>query len=184
MQEAFTPIPSKITSHVKPVESQALRYIAGYLLKKIGKQQCECKNLFLKNDFGSEESELFLRTKEYTTGRQCLKYVNSEFLNKLKSALGLMRFILNRDLHKKNVVEHITKTLMKTFSFTSCFHDNKIKMQVFKYFIIKVQLFNYTTQLNRIIRGLDLRSIPNNAPKFFLSAKSMYQTTKHKKNVK
>lgn len=180
MQEAFSPIPANMPSYVKPVESQALRYVAGYLVKKIGKQPCNCKNLFLKNDSSSEESELFLRTKEYVKGRQHLKYVSKEFLDKLKSALGLIRYILNRDLHKKNLVEHIRKMLMEKFSFTLCFHDDIIKSQVFKYFI-KVQLFNYTTQLNRIVRGLDLRPIPNNAPKFFLSAKSMYQTTKHKK---
>lgn len=117
IEAKFSPIPDNIPSVLKPIETQALRYVSGYLFKKIGKQPCKCKNFFLKHSEESDDSELFLSKKEYTSGVKRLKYVNSNFLEKLKQALHVIKFIFNRDLHKKkSICVNIENTYKKVFT--------------------------------------------------------------------
>lgn len=74
------------------------------------------------------------------------------------------------------------ETLKKRISFTDCLHENVIKTSILKYFI-KINVFNYAKQVNRVIKGIDLRVIPENAPKIFLSARKIYLSNL-KKNKK
>lgn len=94
----------------------------------------------------------------------------------MKYALAIIKYIFNRDLHKKNVVSHTLRMLCEKISLTPCFHDESIKRNIFTYFI-KVNLFNYCGQLNKIIRGLDQRPIPKSAPKIFQMSKKVYCNT-------
>lgn len=182
----FGVIPEDIPASTKPIEGNILKYVAGYVVKKIGKLPCNCKESFLarreKEDF---DEDIFLNFKEYVKTRsshRSLRYVNGSFLEKMKKALGIIKYIFNRFLYKPRLIDFTTKILCERINFTQCFHENKIKKTIFKYFI-KVNLFNYCKQINMILKGLDLRSVPQSAPKIFINARNMQLNNLKRKKV-
>lgn len=184
--EGFCSVPENVPRSIQSVEDQALRYVSGYLIKKVGALPCTCKDLFVQSNPSTEnlkESEVFLRAKEYKSSKLSLKYVTSTFLDKMRYAMDIIKFIFNRDLHKNNLIPHTLKILQDRIRLTDCFHDMKIKTNIFNY-LIKIQIFNVTKQINNIIRGLDVRHIPKKAPKYFLSAKNISNVTRLRRRNK
>ena len=167
-------MPTNFPPSHKAVELQALQYVSGYIVKKIGNTCNYCKHSFLKSDVNAvNPHEDFTKFKEYNKKFRSLKYVNPNFLEKMKTTLSIIKFILNKDLHRVNLIKYIEKILMERIYFTDCFHDAKVKMGIFRYFI-RVNLFNYCKQINSVLRGQDQRISPKNAPKSFLAAKKIF----------
>lgn len=92
----------------------------------------------------------------------------------MKTAQAIIKHFFNKDFHKKKIIHHTLNVLEQKISLTNCFHDKLIKNKIFKY-LIKVNVFNYSKQLNNIMKGIDLRIIQENAPQIFKSAKLVYK---------
>lgn len=178
---SFCGIPQNLPILTKPIEAKALRYVSGYIAKKIGRlPNCECKSYYFKSEeVKCTGDEMFIKFKEYDRFQR-LKYVNSVFNDKLKEALTIIKYIFNKHLYKPGIINFTLNKLKERIFFTNCEHDEIIKTTIFKYFI-KINLFNYCKQVNHIFRGLDLRNVPKNAPKLFICAKNLYNSTSKRK---
>ena len=93
---------------------------------------------------------------------------------KIKQAVAIIKFIFNRDLHKKEVMFYILQTLKQKIKLTYCNHNLKIWQVIFSY-LIKVCAFNYISQINQVLKGQNLKKIPPNASLYFKHAKSMWE---------
>lgn len=105
-----------------------------------------------------------------------MQYVSNYFLFKMTKALHIIKFILNRELHKKKVFAYIYKVLCKQINFTDCEHKEEIKKSIFTYFV-KTIGHNFIKQLNRIMQGSDQRPIPASASNIFKLCKDIYKKT-------
>lgn len=179
-EESYCQVPETLATTLKATELKALRYVAGYLTRKASKRPC-CKAALLKENAHDtcDAYEDFIRTKEYSRKNLSLKYVNSMFFEKMKYALGVVKYVFNRDLHKFDISD-VLKILKKNIKLSDCPHNESLQDHIFKYFI-KVNIHNYCTQLNRVLRGTDQRVIPRNAPKIFLTAKQIYTNGKKRR---
>ena len=89
------------------------------------------QNFFLNRESVKDmEDDEFISLKEYRTTKN-LYYVNREFLVKMKHALGIIKYILNWDLHKKEVIFHILKILKERIKLTFCHHNSQISHVIF-----------------------------------------------------
>lgn len=180
---AYCKVPENLPGAVKPIETQVLKYVAGYITKKIGKKSCTCKDAFFKKSTVTDTNyEDFLKFKEFKKNKSSLQYVNNIFLNKMKESLKIIKYIFNRNIFKPKIVQFTLKTLCERISFTECSHNEAITSAIFKYFI-KVNLFNYCKQINRILKGLDLRPVSKSAPPIFLHAKSIYLSSRKRRTI-
>lgn len=98
-REVYCTVPTILLPTVKPVEAGVVKYVSGFVLKKVAGKSCNCKNNFFETSV-SEKSTDFMNFKEYDQRRR-LKYVNKDFLKKMHLALSIIRYIFNRDFHKK-----------------------------------------------------------------------------------
>lgn len=164
-------VPSSTKVVAGNIEKWAFRYVLGYISKSAISKCKKCMGEIFATDgeISNNKENIFTIQKEFDSKRR-LTYVKENFRRKIFIVYSVIRNVLNQNLHKRGLKKNIL-SYFADLKLTTCSEHKLEKYIIVKLF--KVVMFNYTKQINQIIRNKNVRPIPPTAPKIFLQARKL-----------
>lgn len=155
--------------------------MGGFLLKTIKSFKLDCwackYNYLGRSDDEENDFHLFIKAKEYDTGKKKLKYLNSQVLNNFLKVYAYTKICVRKCPDVKNIKGRILKRCKNEIKFNliSCEHLDKVQRVLLQKMIIMC-IKKHCKVLNDIIKGKDCRTLSPNVAEVYKQAQRIRES--------